>query len=407
MSYWDRMDDAKHLSIIVGCGAMAAMVTAGILSGNSHTEHEASVTLTTPERVVESPLTGSNRLFGTVTARDGSAHRGYIRWDRNEGSWDDLLDATKLDGRRRSQTLSGIRFGHVDRIRITGPDHAMVTLRSGQTVPFGSRASDIGTGLRSLVVDNLNGTRSEFEWTDLSAVDFEDAPTDRRPENGRLYGTLSTSDGGQFTGYIAWDIDEIYSTDILDGDYRGVREKIPFGAIETIERVNSGAARVNLHNGESMVLRGTNDVNRRNSGITVSDPDLGQVEVGWEAFHSVRFHGATRESQRSDFRSAPITGTVTTESGNRFSGPIRWDRDEAYAWELLDGKQRGVEFKIEFAKIARIDRMAHGAEVTLRDGRTFQLHGSNDVDNDNRGIVIEDGHFVRWDDFVSLELDAR
>lgn len=40
------------------------------------------------------PHTGNNLLYGTVRTRNGDVHRGFLRWDRNEGSWGGLLDVT-------------------------------------------------------------------------------------------------------------------------------------------------------------------------------------------------------------------------------------------------------------------------------------------------------------------------
>ena len=88
------------------------------------------------------------RIWGEVTTADGDRYEGFIRWDRNEGGWADLLDGSKeipeeayedwlqaLRGGERptrsidlmgyritwneedpdfpSEVLSGIRFGHV------------------------------------------------------------------------------------------------------------------------------------------------------------------------------------------------------------------------------------------------------------------------------------------------------
>ena len=86
-------------------------------------------------------------------------------------------------------------------------------------------------------------------------------------------------------------MDEIYTTDMLDGDANGRDYEIPFGAIRSIERESSRAARVTLNSGEEIVLDGSNDVDRRNRGISVSDPDLGQVLVEWDAFARVELHG--------------------------------------------------------------------------------------------------------------------
>jgi len=62
-----------------------------------------------------------------------------------------------------------------------------------------------------------------------------------------------------------------------------------------------------------------------------------------------------------------------------------------------------VDFDIEFAQVRSI--VPHddwSADVTLRDGRTFRLEGSNDVNDDNKGIYVtpEGGEtqLVRWRD---------
>ena len=59
-----------------------------------------------------------------------------------------------------------------------------------------------------------------------------------------------------------------------------------------------------------------------------------------------------------------------------------------------------------------------GASVTLRDGRTFELTGSNDVDSSNDGVfVLVDGSgrspddeeaewvMVLWEDFLAVRFD--
>jgi hypothetical protein len=62
--------------------------------------------------------------------------------------------------------------------------------------------------------------------------------------------------------------------------------------------------------------------------------------------------------------------------------------------------------------------VTEGARVTLRDGRVFEMDGSNDVDESNHGIFVlpEDSGWlpddegaewiwVRWEDFHSLTFD--
>jgi hypothetical protein len=419
-------EDAKNLSVVTGSAILAALVTMGLFVNQMNAAPEEVVVrdvrpvvievveVSEPEpspEVVEverpyAPLSGSNRLYGTITTVYGAEFTGYLRWDRNEGSWADLLDATKPRARGGS-SISGIRFGHVDRIEVLDRNAAMLTLKSGDRVELSANASDLGSGLRSLLVEEDDGSSAEFEWRDLQQVDFS-APGSTPPAQSRMYGTLTTRSGMEFTGYLTWDVEEIYSTDILDGDADGRRMKIPFGDIDAIERYSSWASRVTLHNGDQLLLEGTNDVDASISGIEVSDPGLGAVKLRWEDFDNVRFHGTDAEVAFTTFDGgAPIRGTVVTVHGDRYTGDIVWDADEAYTWEMLNGKVRGVDFHVEFGNIERIEKSERGALVTLVDGRTFELSESNDVDRGNRGITIHtDGreYEVDWRDLAEVTL---
>ena len=423
-------EDAKNLSLVTGSALVAALLTIGLLANQMRAAPEPERVVRTvqpvvvevvevpelePELVepplpepeleaVRVPLTGSNRLYGTVTTVYGAEFTGYIRWDRNEGSWVDLLDATKARHKGGS-SLSGIRFGHVDRIDDLDRRSARFTLRSGEQLVLNSNASDLGTGLRSLVVDEGNGKIAEFDWRDLEVIDFEE-PGDTPPSESRLYGTLTTRTGMQFTGYITWDVDEIYSTDVLDGDMDGRRMEVPFGEIQSIERHSSWGARVTLKSGETMILEDTNDVDSSIRNISLSDPALGQVLLHWDDFDMVEFHGTDDEVAATYFDGgARLTGTVTTESGDSYTGEITWDDDEEFTWEMLNGRIDDVEFSIEFGNVQSVVRHASGATVTLVDGRSFELDGSNDLDDGNRGIRIRtDGrdYEVDWDDFTEI-----
>lgn len=137
-----------------------------------------------------------------------------------------------------------------------------------------------------------------------------------------------------------------------------------------------------LRDGEQWVLRGTNDVDRDNRGVDISDPGLGRVVVAWEEFDALTFHPRRGES-----------AAYVDFSGG---GP-------------LYGRSDGVDLDIEFARIRSIDKAGVSSVlVTLRDGRTFEIDGSNDVNRGNRGIFVTGDDrrtvLVRWTDFQSLVL---
>ncbi|NNF25989.1 MAG: hypothetical protein HKN73_02050 [Gemmatimonadetes bacterium] len=412
-------EDAKNLALIGAAALVGVAGTAFMLDDRPEHRHVRVVRTEVVRPHIAAPaapvlrfemseaLTGSNRLYGTVRTQDGDSYTGFLRWDRNEGSWADLLDATKFEeGQARSQ--SGIRFGNVAQIQAVGREMAIFTLRSGRQVGMASRSSDLGSQLRSLTVSGPNG-EVELEWRDLRTVDFEAAPSSAQPYESRLHGTLTTRSGLQFTGYITWDVDEVYTTDQLDGDYRGEDYEIPFGAIHEIERRSSQAATVKLNSGQEIVLSGSNDVNRQNRGISVSDPLLGEIKVDWRNFDNVTFHPPAEEVSLDAFPSeTDLRGTVVTRSGETFGGRIQWDRDEASTWEMLNGRIGDAEAQIEFSRIAEIEKAPPGVRVRLKDGRTFDLYGSNDVDRDNRGVVIEAGsdrQVISWRDFETLRLE--
>lgn len=404
-------EDAKNLSIISVSAAIAVVLTAAFLiTAASGRHHEVLI----HARVLEpspdmGPGSRNPRIYGTVVTRRGDTYTGFIRWDRNEGSWADLLDANK-ESRNGRVTQSSIRFGHVRRIDALGREEALFTLKSGEQVTLGARATDLGSGLRALLVEMPGKGVVEMDWGDLASVAFEAAPEGMPPAEGRLHGTLTTRAGHEFTGYVTWDVDEIYTTDVLDGDDGPSRREIPFGTISSIARHSSKGARVTLRSGEVMVLRGTNDVDDSNRGITVSDPGLGQVQIDWDELDAVRywFPKPGKEPDYGAFDGGiPIRGTVWTEAGEEYRGEILWDDDESASWEMLNGEVDRIELDVEFSRIARIQKTRRGSFVELLDGRRFELSGSNDVEHGNRGITVQtkDGTVrINWADFRELRL---
>ena len=386
-----------------------------------------------------------DRLYGRVTTQAGDVYEGFIRWDKNEASWVDVLDGSKqvertrhrADRQERRRTMrifgfefefdeedfrsgtssrsAGIRFGHIRRLENTRRDRALLTLRSGQEIELRGGASDIGSSNRGILVDDEDRGTRELRWRDIDGIDFMPVPRNARPSKStgtRLYGTLTTRDGQSFTGYICWDVDEVLAEDILDGeDEHGRDREIAFAEITSIGRNNARSARVLLRSGETVVLHGSNDVNRSNRDILVLDPSLGQVRVPWEAFGAVTFKDADYTySYDRFFTSGPLVGTVETQDGDKFTGAIRWDDDEAYTWEMLDGNMGDLDFDIEMGFIRRIERTSsRESRVTLLDDRAFVLRGSNDVNSENNGIyvVYEDGDTERidWDDFKGVTFE--
>ena len=399
--------------------------------------------------IASGALAGDNsgRIYGTIHTVDGDVFEGLIRWDKNEACWIDILDGTKdlpdrddigeESSRKRrkygdrgsfsffgvrikgdvhysSSAQSGIRFGHIERMEIVDDDRALLVLKSGEEVEFYNGSTDIGTGIREIVIEDSNEGEVEFSWEDIERIEFTAASDNVETSFGeRLYGTVMTRRGDEFTGFICWDIDELFTNDILDGDDRRRSRKIKFGKISSIERYGSSGSQVTLTDGDELLLRNSNDVDDGNRGIIISDPGFGQVEVEWDEFEKIEFKPAPDLIKYADFDGGrKLRGTVYTEDDENYKGEILWDYDEAYTWEILNGEHRDNEYDIELGMVKGIEKSSHrSSTITLVDGRSFRLRGSNDVDDDNKGIVIvtEEGDdvLVAWDDFERIEFETR
>lgn len=389
-----------------------------------------------------------DRIYAEVRTAAGQNFEGFLRWDRNEVGWYDVLDGTRdldqalvalaqgwedeAEGRARSVEFlgvriswneepdgpsaaeAGIRFGHVASLLVTGDDRARLRLKSGEEVELFGGSTDLGTDMRELVIEDRERGPVELRWRDLDRITFREAPAGVEPEGRRIYGVVENRSGQTFEGPLAWDLDEVLTTDVLDGRSGRTEHEIAFAEITEIERLDGATARVRLADGRELELGGTNDVASGHRGVQVSDPALGQVNLPWREVRTVRFvtppqGGAGYDAFDGGHR---LRGTVDTEDGTSLTGTVIWDADEQWSWEMINGTWRGIEFDIEFGQVAEIRKVGRrSAEITLRDGRTFELEGSNDVNRSNKGILVEveggDAVVVDWDRFRRLTLDPR
>ncbi len=377
------------------------------------------------------PAWAGGALHGTVTTADGASYTGSLRWDRNENFWDDRLDAAKSEeiyvkNRENTFVFLGLRlprwgsggnwtrsslsipFGHLQSLEPQGGSRALLELKGGVRLEARAGSTDLGSSMRGLTITEPGGRTVELKWKDIRRVEFSpgaDAGLDGR----RLYGTVTTR-GGPFTGFVVWDRDESLLDDILDARDGGREIEVPFALIARIEREGSRRSRVTTRDGEVMILSGTNDVDSDNRGIQVQVAGLGQVEVPWDEFVALDLAPAPAspgyEAYNGGWR---LTGRVRLADGGEASGEVTWDRDETYSWETLDGESAGLSYSIPFERIRSIRRTSrHGAQVTLADGTSMELRGTNDVDETNKGIVVRgpSGQVVEvdWAGFESLDL---
>lgn len=253
-----------------------------------------------------------------------------------------------------------------------------------------------------------------------------------------IYGKVYTDDDEVYEGQIRWGKEEAFWFDHfnsskpenenleylskkeirnLDEDYRdrGIKSlfnwevnwgndhthsfSCEFGNIKALDIGRRGRIELELKNGDKLELEGgSNDIG---TYVQVSDQSLGHIKVDWDRIERVEFMQAPIGYE--SHYGTPLYGTVEVESGDLFTGYVQWDHDERLAHDELNGKNRDGEIDLEFGNIKSIERDIRSAIVTTLSGRILKLKGTNDVNNGNRGIIVNipgQGRVdIPWDEF--------
>jgi len=263
-------------------------------------------------------------------------------------------------------------------------------------------------------------------------------------DQGFIYGKVITEDGDEYVGPIRWGKEEVYWSDMFNAskkenknlDYLTDREldrlrdrngydniitrfvsvswdwddnefvhefSTEFGNIKAIEVRSSDRIELELKNGDYLDLDGSgyNDIGAK---IRVMDYEIGMIQIYWRDIERIEFMATP--SQLKEKFGEPLYGTVRSDIGE-FTGYIQWDHDERLGSDVLDGDTREGDVSIDFDKIASIKRDGYSRSlVRLKSGRELELRGSNDVNDENRGIIVNVDGFgrvdIEWEDFDSV-----
>jgi hypothetical protein len=272
-----------------------------------------------------------------------------------------------------------------------------------------------------------------------------------------LYGRITTTDSRTYEGPIRWGKEEVYWNDLFnaskpknqnlryltggerdnlienlnnynhrrddwshwgrwanavtwndDYDYDFVHQfSCQFGDIKSIEPQGSKWVDVTLRNGTKLELNGEgyNDVGL---DIKVLDRELGEVELFWNRIEKIEF--VNTPSKLMTRFGKPLYGTVEA-FGEKFTGYIQWDHDERLSVDKLDGESDDGDLSIEFDKIASITRVGSRCRVALKSGREIYMEGSNDVNRENRGVIVMGRNLpsidVPWDEFDKITFEDK
>ena len=248
-------------------------------------------------------------------------------------------------------------------------------------------------------------------------------------DSGFIHGTITTIDGKSYKGPIRWGKEEVFWTDhfnsakeendnlqylsreqreALDDRYHGNNGRLmhwvtnkafsyhhdsgynhahqfvcQFGEIQSMTPIARNKVKLVLRDGRQVDISGEgyNDIG---GDIKIIDPELGEMNIDWARIEKVEF---SEQNKIDKPFGKPLFGKVETHSGT-FTGYIQWDHDERVSTDKLDGSADEGKLSVEFANIRSIENRGNSSQVILKSGREVTLRGTNDVNDENRGIVV-------------------
>jgi hypothetical protein len=148
--------------------------------------------------------------------------------------------------------------------------------------------------------------------------------------------------------------------------------------------INDEEVIIKLKNGGE--IRVEDDGNDIGEQVQVMDPELGIINIDWDNIDRIEF--LPTPSKLSQIFGMPLYGTVEGVRREKYTGFIVWDNDERLTTDKLDGDSDDGDVSIAFNDITSIEKKGRGSYVTTKSGRGLYLTNSNDVDEENRGILV-------------------
>ncbi len=129
-----------------------------------------------------------------------------------------------------------------------------------------------------------------------------------------------------------------------------------------------------------------------------------RVDIPWSEFDAVTFlDKPTFATTYADFKSQiPLSGTVKAENGS-LSGDIVFDLDEAFNYEIIQGKNDDIEYLVPLRSIQQIvPKNYDNSYVVLRNGQKLLLGDAQDVSDRHDGILVfknaDEAAYIPWRD---------
>jgi hypothetical protein len=242
---------------------------------------------------------------------------------------------------------------------------------------------------RSTYTGPIRWGKEEVLWTDL----FNAAKTDKSFEK-----LVPKNEGSESWSDYNWSFGSIWENSTIH------QFTCQFGNMKEMVVLNDEDVLIRLKNGGE--IRVEDDGNDIGEKIQVMDPELGIISISWENIDRIEF--MPTPSKLNQVFGMPLYGTVEGVRKEKYTGFIVWDNDERLTTDKLDGDSNDGDVSIAFSEITSIERRGSGSFVTTKSGRELRLTGSNDVDDDNRGIFVVSPEIgvikFSWEAFRKLTL---
>lgn len=217
------------------------------------------------------------------------AFTGHIKWDLDERNGMDILDG---ESRHGDQKIPFEKIVAIDKAR--GGEAVDLEFESGRTMLIdGSNDCDSGNRGIAIYMEELGSI--EVEWDDFQRLELtNEIPAashfDMFHSPQGIDAEILTYNGLSHSGHIAFDKDEIWDFEFIDGDDDDIEYQIPIRNIKRIKPKNRSFSMVQLRNGEQILLGDRQDVSDKNDGILIFNQSRNiPIEVEWDDIEEIIF----------------------------------------------------------------------------------------------------------------------
>lgn len=239
-------------------------------------EHISEITFMQADIKDNFPL---NPVYGSVKSSQG-IYKGLITWNYNQ--------------KRSPEKNDNINIFLNKMAKIIRPQKSFQLLAQERqsSTPFYTN-SNILEPLGSILVNMPNTGRAivppaQFnELTVIPASELKLLTYDDFSQAGLLKGEVITQNNQTISGTLAYDLDESWNFEVLDGKNNNITYCIPLQYIQSIEPKNYKYSFITLKNGSKLSLGESCDVNQENNGVLVLRENQTPVYIIWSEVKTI------------------------------------------------------------------------------------------------------------------------